>query len=82
VTALPNVSEVVVSGVPLPGDTVMSSASAPELYAGLVPSAVMVTVSPFTRPVASVKVTPAPDDEAALTVSDVADPPEGVYVTV
>ena len=51
------------------------------LYAGLVPSAVMVTASPFARAVASVKVTLAPAAAAALTVSVVAEPPEGVYVT-
>ena len=48
VTEFPKVTEVVVSGVPLPGSTVMSSDSVVTLYAGLVPSAVMVSASPLT----------------------------------
>lgn len=81
-TEFPKVTDVVVTGVPLPGCTVMSSASVAVLYAGLVPSAVMVTASPLARAVPSVKVTLAPAAAAALTVSAVAEPPEGVYVTL
>ena len=67
--------------VPLPGGPLYGRPVVDPLEAGLAPVAVMVRASPFTSAVASVRVTVAPLAEAFVTVSALAEPPEGVTVT-
>jgi hypothetical protein len=67
--------------VALPGLTVMWSAWGAALGAGLVPVAVMVSVSPLTNAVPRVKVTVGPAAAALTTLSAVAVPLAGVTST-
>ncbi len=69
VTELPNVITLDVSVVPLPGCTVISLDSVEEVAGGLVPIAVILSVSPFERVSARVKVTLSPITVAASTGS-------------
>jgi hypothetical protein len=55
--------------------------SSPELVAGLLPVAVIVSASPLASAVLRVRITVAPLAEAFVTASALAVPPDGITVT-
>jgi hypothetical protein len=80
VTELPKVIELVVWAVPVAGCTVMAAVAAD---VGFVPLAVMLSVPPFETGMANVSETiEVLVGAMPVTVSAVAVPPNGVYVTV